>query len=1154
MEISRQRSIFPGNLAGRSRVPRPKGRAALTDRLGLGPPRSRLAMALHSNPRAMRPRSNPWSLIALAFLLLFADLAFGSSGAPGPLAQSPLEEFSFSSPDQVEDYVAQAVRAARKEQPKGDGGSVLAPGSPMFKSAEDSARRRLLYSERPSLYQKKQDLLGGVRASIMQLAGEAGDQAGDPEDPSSSSSASHAETADGGGLVGQYEEELFESFLAVTANATGEGEGGEHLVALRGQAEALLGSVRLADEITQGAISSAGALSPEEAEPLSSVNVLRVPWLAALDIAENSSAEGRDFAGNSTELGDWYSSRMGGKISLATLSQEVGQASPLGILVAEEDVRAGDDLLEMPLKCVLNQLSLRNRRGGKLGFVGEKLKAAFAHNQEWGLAVALLHEVTQHRHGAGSKWGPFLDSLEMRLLGSSVVQELGGTFAAELLKIEEEEVQSGFRWVSSNVCKSDNTGICNRRAGSRSTAGTFTQQDFRWALAVVKQNAVPLRLETTGKEYLSLVPYANLAFHDPAAGGELVLSLSNTVTLRAGTDVPAFHPIKISKGNFTDAEQFLRYHTVSEETNAHNHVRVKIPGGGAAGQELIYKVQTLRDWRRQVGLPPRSSDLWRSASTLNLYGEDEEEQKHMDRQNRLLSGTELEPITRAEELMLTGRVKTREEAEKALMVKQPAGSEIQESKYSESQLYSAPDLEDDISLEMAAKSLKEAAHQLHISVALNATEEGSIGKALNDTRNFFLYGTAPTRGLDALDEMLIKKMDVMDACGQPSDFVIRADGVSDALLCAMRVTFANETELDLIAESFNESMAITKLNEVLTLRSLEGSVRGLLGMHATSADEDEALLDGEDLTPKKRCAVTLRLREKELLRSALSLLEAKIGGVDESDPELYQIAALLLREEEKRRRMDELERKLEEERERLSAKVEVVSVNVNVQKAGQPNSVESVNLTVYQGDSLTDRVREFGAKHELDGVARTRLEAHLKANIPDSQPISALVQAITKLGSVEVLGIMLGENATDKVERFLLMQGILDQSEDEFRDLQEELEGKLVSRSSSRLLVELPVVAPDGRKLALQIRDGEQHDLVEYMRTFAKVGRGPLSSFRDPLLTPALLFLLLCFPAMRSMPSSPRAASSRWPRRLCGDFPRRSSRCLSTWAARDSWC
>mmetsp|Transcript_5601 Transcript_5601/g.20180 ORF Transcript_5601/g.20180 Transcript_5601/m.20180 type:complete len:168 (-) Transcript_5601:64-567(-) len=98
---------------------------------------------------------------------------------------------------------------------------------------------------------------------------------------------------------------------------------------------------------------------------------------------------------------------------------------------------------------------------------------------------------------------------------------------------------------------------------------------------------------------------------------------------------------------------------------------------------------------------------------------------------------------------------------------------------------------------------------------------------------------------------------------------------------------------------------------------------------------------------------------------------------------------------------------------------------------------------------------------------------------------------------------MLGENATDKVERFLLMQGILDQSEDEFRDLQEELEGKLVSRSSSRLLVELPVVAPDGRKLALQIRDGEQHDLVEYMRTFAKYAKLPSSSVQ-PLAQEAL--------------------------------------------------
>ena len=59
------------------------------------------------------------------------------------------------------------------------------------------------------------------------------------------------------------------------------------------------------------------------------------------------------------------------------------------------------------------------------------------------------------------------------------------------------------------------------------------------------------------------------------------------------------------KGEFTDAETFLRYHYVSEEENPFNSVRMKIPGGGAASEDIIHKVQTLRDWRKTVGLPPR---------------------------------------------------------------------------------------------------------------------------------------------------------------------------------------------------------------------------------------------------------------------------------------------------------------------------------------------------------------------------------------------------------------------------------------------------------------------------------------------------------------------------------------------------------------------
>ena len=119
--------------------------------------------------------------------------------------------------------------------------------------------------------------------------------------------------------------------------------------------------------------------------------------------------------------------------------------------------------------------------------------------------MALLHEVTQHRHGAGSKWGPFWTH---RDAASGVVSGAGAgrdLQAAELLKIEEEEVQSEFRWVSSNVCKSDNTGICNRRS----------DPGARWDLHPAglpvgacrgEAERSPVRLETTGKEYLSLFP------------------------------------------------------------------------------------------------------------------------------------------------------------------------------------------------------------------------------------------------------------------------------------------------------------------------------------------------------------------------------------------------------------------------------------------------------------------------------------------------------------------------------------------------------------------------------------------------------------------------------------------------------------------------
>ena len=957
----------------------------------------------------------------------------------------------------------------------------------MFKSAEENAKMRLVYSEKPSQFKKKQALLGNMRTSLLQLSGQA------PASPEEDMQESF-------GLETSHDlvEALISGKNATRSDATGS-------LQLKNQAEVFRDIVKLGNELTHGAISQAGALSEEEADPLSSVNMVKVPWLAAVKYAEDNFTAEAEF--NETAFDDWLSQRMGVRSTYVTRSPEEGQANPLGVLVAEEDINKGEAVLEMPLKCMLNLLSIRNRRI-KSGFLGERLKEAFQHNQEWGLALVLLHEQNQHLYGDGSKWGPFIDTLRMRLLGTEIIQELVGTFAGELLRIEDDEVDAGYAWISKNVCKTDSTGMCSRR-GERVQSGVYTREDFRWALSVVKQNAVPVKLATTGREYLSLVPLLNLAVHDPDAGGEIVLGLNNVAKFHVGDDVSAFHPVKMTKGPFTDSETFSRYHAVSEQLNRFNSVRMKIPGAGASEEDLIHKVQTLRDWRKAVGLPPRSSDLWRAASQLNLYGEDEEEQKYMDRQNRLVSGTNLEPITREEELMLTGKAKTSEQA--ALMIKPASNSEVMEEKFTESQLYSAPDLEDDVSLQTAAKNLKEAAHQLHISTALNLTKEGSVGKVLNETRNFFLYGTAPAKGLDAIDEMLIRKMDLMDSCGQPQEFVIRAENVSEELLCALRVTFSNETELTLIESNFNMSKAITHTNELLMLRFLQKSLVELLQMHPTSLEDDEVKLDSDQLSMKKRFAITLRVREKKLLHSALSSLDDKIEELDEESHELYQIAALLQEEKERQHRLDDLKQKLKEETEKLNNRTEVVTVTVNVRKAGQGNSVESVNLTILEGDSLNDKVSEFAIRYGLDQGARNQLENHVKNSVPEDRPITAMLQTITRYGTIAVLGTRQGENVTDKVERFLLAQGVLDESEDKFKDLLVSLEEKLSSRLAARFILQIPVVAPDGRKLSVHVRDGEQHDMVAFMKTFAQVSPCETSNVGLLLLMLKLLTLLFYY-------------------------------------------
>lgn len=89
-------------------------------------------------------------------------------------------------------------------------------------------------------------------------------------------------------------------------------------------------------------------------------------------------------------------------------------------------------VLKIPFKLTLNKITMRNvglECKGRCSFLSKHFKDVFEKKEEWGLAALLLHE---HAKGNESRWYPFVRTLRMHMLRKSVLQELDGTFAAEL--------------------------------------------------------------------------------------------------------------------------------------------------------------------------------------------------------------------------------------------------------------------------------------------------------------------------------------------------------------------------------------------------------------------------------------------------------------------------------------------------------------------------------------------------------------------------------------------------------------------------------------------------------------------------------------------------------------------------------------------------
>ena len=505
-------------------------------------------------------------------------------------------------------------------------------------------------------------------------------------------------------------------------------------------------AAKVGEEILHGAVAGTGGLLPaDQWVDLSTekMSVLEVPWLVGAELAEKRVKDDPEKARNETLIDEkyaamfeWFTSK-GGQLNGVVVDTVDGKPGDKRGIVANTTIDTGQTFLRVPVSLTLSHVSSRNLRSAHLN-VGEQLKGYHQSHPEQALAVLLLHEWLKEHLGVGSKWGPYLRTLTHPALGKATLRAMAGTYAAE---VHAEYIADAIKVsndIQSDLCLKA-AALCSRLPGETG-AGTHTRDDFRWALGIVRQKAVWVTKRTTGVAFPALVPFLDSVPHHPNAGGSVTLELDSAIVVTSGGAAERGTEMAITKEphGVTDAESLCRWHHISPGVNSANGVRLKLPGASVTHASVGQKVILLRQWRKEMAMPPRGADLWRAAVSLGMYGDGDEELEAMKNVNSqsLRSGrgdgfAALAPngeggLTVEEELMLTGQAKTPQEAAAtaAAFVGLPAvpfGNDGNQT-VKKPILYTTPDPDepggDDPVLENARKDLARHALQTQAAAAL----------------------------------------------------------------------------------------------------------------------------------------------------------------------------------------------------------------------------------------------------------------------------------------------------------------------------------------------------------------------------------------------------------------------------------------------------
>lgn len=441
----------------------------------------------------------------------------------------------------------------------------------------------------------------------------------------------------------------------------------------------------------------------------------------------------------------------------------------------------------------------------------------------------------------------------------------------------------------------------------------------------------------------------------------------------------------------------------------------------------------------------------------------------------------------------------RDNIEAALITSGPAGDRPAP------QLYTAPDPAEDWEADRAMQNLATLAVQAQKVVATGNTFLNATQVVLNQTRDFFLHGVLPMAGLDELDMFLLKKIGMLSHCGFENDMRITYNNVTDELLCAMRVHLMNESEIHIFCPkearvwedncldvAFLNYTAISETNEMNVVNALRSSIHNLLTTYPNSIDEDQSILLNIDLTnsdyhsdndfgPIMSNAILLRYREKQILYNALDFLDVHEEGVKNGSV-TYQLEMKARERAESDIRAAEYAKFVEEVKMKAARKQELAFVEVNM-----GDTKPKVNLTLVEGADIKQTVKAFCQKYGVVGSYEATLEQALRKRVVNPPRLSLMLGVVTPIGDRKILAIPEGANATIETGVFCSK---FDNSKDVLTtkwcvELQKRVENRLSATAFHRnVLVAVPIDAPDSRKLQLILREGEQHDLVQFVSDF----------------------------------------------------------------------